>query len=263
MRAFAVHADAIVFVSDVWQTTGTAVRAGEEGFLIDSPVYPEELRALPDVLQQADFPVSGLLCTHGDWDHLLGRLAFPQASLGCPESTAERLQAGPGEAQRQLRGFDEEHYVDQRSPLSLGRLQPLPVPGRLELGPEHELELHRSDGHTSDGAAYWLPWLKVLVCGDYLSPVEIPMISEGGSIEAYRATLARLRPLTEQAAWIVPGHGAPVASERALEILAEDDAYLEQLAGDPRSVKLPSSRSSAAQRRIHETNLGARADNLH
>src|ERR1700704_4220592 len=132
MRALALHADAIVFVSDVWQTTSTAVRAGEEGFLIDSPVYPEELRALPDVLQQAGFPVSGLLCTHGDWDHLLARLAYPEASLGCPESTATRLAAEPGAAQRSLREFDEEHYVDGRPPLALGGLQSLPVPGRLE-----------------------------------------------------------------------------------------------------------------------------------
>ena len=61
MRAVALESDVIVFVSDVWQTTCTAVRAGEEGFVIDSPVYPEELRALPDVLAQAGFPVSGLL----------------------------------------------------------------------------------------------------------------------------------------------------------------------------------------------------------
>jgi glyoxylase-like metal-dependent hydrolase (beta-lactamase superfamily II) len=109
VRAVALDADVIVFVSDVWQTTSTAVRAGTEGFLIDSPVYPEELRALPDVLEQAEFPVSGLLATHGDWDHLLGRLAFPQASLGCAESTAERLAAEPGAAQRKLRDFDDEH----------------------------------------------------------------------------------------------------------------------------------------------------------
>ena len=37
---------------------------------------------LPAVLEQAGFPVSGLLATHGDWDHVLGRLAFPGAALG-------------------------------------------------------------------------------------------------------------------------------------------------------------------------------------
>ena len=42
--------------------------------MIDSPVYPDELEALGGVLEQAGFPVSGLLATHADWDHLLGRL---------------------------------------------------------------------------------------------------------------------------------------------------------------------------------------------
>ena len=99
MRALAVDEDVIVVVSAIWQTTCTAIRAGDEGFVIDSPIYPEELRALPDVLEQAEFPVSGLLATHGDWDHLLGRLAFPPTPLGCPESTAQRLTAEPGRAE--------------------------------------------------------------------------------------------------------------------------------------------------------------------
>ena len=256
MRAVALHADVLVFVSEVWQTTSVAVRDADEGFLIDSPVYPEELRALPEILEQAGFPVSGLLSTHGDWDHLLGRLAFPGASLGCPESTVTRLAAEPGGAQRRLREFDDEHYVDGRGPLALGSLQSLPVPGRVGLG-ARELELREATGHTADGTAYWLPWLSVLACGDYLSPVEIPMLSAGGSLTAYRATLDRLRELVEQAAWVVPGHGAPVSGERALTILGEDDAYLEQLAREPAAALPPRSRASAAQRRIHDANLAA------
>ncbi len=255
MRVTALHSDVIVFVSDVWQTTCTAVRAAEEGFLIDSPVYPEELGALPGVLEQAGFPVSGLLCTHGDWDHLLGRLAFPGAALGCAEATARRLGAEPGAAQRRLREFDSEHYVPRPTPLALGTLQPLPVPGKLELGPSHELELFEATGHTADGAAYWMPWLEILACGDYLSPVEIPMLSAGGSLEAYRGTLRRLGDLVARAAWVVPGHGSPITGERAGEILAEDEAYLDQLAADPSAAEPPGSRPGAAQRGIHQANI--------
>jgi len=258
MRVVALQADVLVFVSDVWQTTSTAVRAGEEGFLIDSPVYPEELHALPEVCKAANFPVSGVLATHGDWDHLLARLAFPGVALGCAESTAARLAAEPGAAQRELRSFDQEHYVQGRSPLALGALQSLPVPGRLELGPDHELELYESDGHTGDGAAYWMAWLSTLVCGDYLSPVEIPVLAKGGSIDAYRATLGRLRGLAAEAKWVVPGHGEPLSSERALAILAEDDAYLESLARDPNTAPPPPPpRASPAQARIHAANRSA------
>ncbi len=256
MRALALHADAIVFVSDVWQTTCTAVRGASEGFVIDSPVYPEELRALPGVLEQAGFPVSGLLVTHGDWDHLLGRIAFPGASLGCPEATAARLTTELGKAQRELRAFDAEHYVVGRTPLALGMLQALPVPGRVELGSAHELELHAATGHTEDGAAYWLPWARVLICGDYLSPVEVPMLSTGGSVAAYQATLERLRPLVTQAAWVVPGHGAPIDSARAQSILAQDVAYLAALVADPLAADLPARvRASVPQQRIHAENV--------
>jgi glyoxylase-like metal-dependent hydrolase (beta-lactamase superfamily II) len=223
-------------------------------------VYPEELRALPEIVEQAGFPVSGLLATHGDWDHLLGRLAFGEASLGCPESTVARLAAEPGAAQRSLREFDDEHYVDRRVPLALGSLQSLPVPGRVELGGAQELELHPAEGHTADGAAYWLPWLDVLVCGDYLSPVEIPMLSAGGSLDAYRATLERLRALIEQAAWVVPGHGTPISAVTAAEILAQDDAYLAQLAQAPADAKLPPRvKGSATQRKIHHANQALQA----
>ena len=260
MRALAVHEDVIVVVSGVWQTTCTAVRSGDEGFVIDSPVLPEELEALPALFEQAGFPVSGLLATHGDWDHLLGKLAFPKASLGVGEATAKRLMAELGEPQRRLREFDAEWYVDGRRPLGLADYQGLPVPGRISIGSEtiNEIEVYPADGHTADGVAFWIPWAETVICGDYLSPVEIPMISahNGGSVDAYRETLFRLSPLVNDAQTVVPGHGAPVARGRALEILAEDLAYLDALASG-QAVVLPDGRRSPAQRRIHERNLGS------
>jgi glyoxylase-like metal-dependent hydrolase (beta-lactamase superfamily II) len=259
MRALGLHRDVIVFISRVWQTTCTAVRAGEEGFVIDSPIYPDELEAVPGVLEQAGFPVSGLLATHADWDHLLGRLAFADAPLGCAESTAERLNSELGAAQRDVKRFDEEHYVEGRRPLALAAVQHLPVPGKLELGGAgaQELELHPTDGHTADGMAIRIPWARVLIAGDYLSPVEIPMISEGGSRERYEQTLHRLRPLIEASDTVVPGHGAPQPRENALRIHQEDLEYLDALARHGPEAPLPTSRRTAAQRAIHARNAEA------
>jgi glyoxylase-like metal-dependent hydrolase (beta-lactamase superfamily II) len=213
-------------------------------------VYPDELELLPTLMQQAQFIPKGLLVTHGDWDHLLGRLAFPGAALGCAETTAARLTAEPGAAQRELRAFDDEHYVERTSPLSLGQVQPLPVPGHLEVG-DAELELHPTEGHTADGMAIWIPWAQVLVAGDYLSPVEIPMLSETGSRDAYVATLRRLEPLVEQAAHVVPGHGAVMEGARAAAILREDVAYLEALP----DATLPLARRGPAQQGVHKKNV--------
>jgi glyoxylase-like metal-dependent hydrolase (beta-lactamase superfamily II) len=252
-----VHADVMVVRSAFWQTTCTVVhRAGTgdaaECFVVDSPVLPDELDALPMVLAQAGWDVTGLLCTHGDWDHLLGPAAFPGATLGCAETTAARLRAEPGAAQRELRDFDEEHYVERVRPLSLGHVDAIGVPGHVGIG-DAELDLLPTAGHTADGMAIWVPWARVLVCGDYLSPVEIPWLSETGSRDAYLATLELLRPYVEQADFVVPGHGTPLDGPRALAIMREDVAYLRALPKP--DATLPLARRTKAQRKIHAENV--------
>ena len=264
MRVVGLHRDVLVATSRIWQTTCTIVRrsdsrSGEtatgsrtgECFVIDSPILPDELDVLAAVLEHAGFPpLSGLLATHADWDHLLARMAFPGAALGVAETTAARLTAEPGVAARELRAFDDEHYLDRDSPLSLGQVQALPVPGHCGIG-DGELELYPADGHTADGMAIWIEWARTLVCGDYLSPVEIPWISQSGSRDGYLATLRRLEALVERASHVVPGHGQVLDGGRAAAILREDVNYLAKLP----DAELPLARRGPAQRAIHEANV--------
>jgi glyoxylase-like metal-dependent hydrolase (beta-lactamase superfamily II) len=255
MRALSLHEDVIVLTSRVWQTNCTLVRSGAESFIIDSPILPDELEMLPALLEQTGFALSGLLATHGDWDHLLARMAFPAAALGVAETTAARLHAHPGEAQRELRDFDERHYVQREGTLTLGSLQALPVPGHCGIG-DAELELHPADGHTEDGMAVWIGWAAVLLVGDYLSAVEIPFIAEGGgTITAYVATLERLRPLVAQAQQVIPGHGPIIEAPRAQALLEEDLAYLRGLAERGAEAELPAGRRTKFQRELHAQNV--------
>ena len=269
MQAVSLHRDVLVVTSQLLAAHCTIVRApdGEaEAFAIDSPVLPEELDLLSALVEQTGFPAPrGLLATHGDWDHLLGPLAFDDATLGCAESTAARLQAEPGAAQRALRRFDEELHIQRRRPLSLASIQALAVPGRCGIG-EAELELHPATGHTPDGMAVWIPWARVLVAGDYLSPVELPMLGEAhalGEREAagtadpltdYLATLERLRPLVTAAALVVPGHGPTIDGAAALRLLDEDVAYLQALRTHGAEAQLPPRRRSRVQRELHAQN---------
>jgi len=245
VRVVSLHPDVLVATSAIWQTNCTIVRraggiaaasgppddrseigAGDETFVIDSPILPEELEALAALLAQVGFPApSGLLATHADWDHLLGRLAFPDAALGCAASTVERMSRSPGEAQRELRAFDQRFHIERAHPLMLGQIQALAVPGRCEIGAQ-ELELHQTEGHTEDGMAVSAPWARVLVVGDYLSTVEPPQIGESSSIAAYIQTLERLRPLVSRAEHVVPGHGPVLDRDRALSVLEEHIASL-------------------------------------
>jgi len=255
VRAVGVHPDVVVVTSRLWQTTATVLRDGEEAMLVDSPYFPDELEALPELLGQAGFRVDALLATHADFDHLLGRLAFPDLALGLAESSALRLRAEPGAVQRELRAEDERIYVARPRPLPLGGVvEALPVPGHLALGAE-ELELHPTAGHTADGLAVWAPHLGVLVCGDYLSGVEIPTLEGGASVAEYRATLVRLAPLVEAAETVVPGHGPPHARDAALRILDQDVDYFDALERGEERPTLPHGRGSAHQRELHARNL--------
>jgi glyoxylase-like metal-dependent hydrolase (beta-lactamase superfamily II) len=102
--------------------------------------------------------------------------------------------------------------------------------------------------------AIWIPWAKVLVCGDYLSPVEIP--TPEASLDGYLATLARLEPLVEQARHVVVGHGGAIDGRAARALLREDRDYLEALRERrPAAAALPRSRRGAEQRRLHAANL--------
>jgi glyoxylase-like metal-dependent hydrolase (beta-lactamase superfamily II) len=275
VRVVSLHADVLLATSAIWQTNCVIVRGraeldadnpvkvriagepdpGAETFVIDSPILPDELDALPALLDQAGFPPpSGLLATHADWDHLLGRIAFPDAALGCAASTARRLSADPGVAQRELRAFDRELYIERPRPLMLGSIQALAVPGHCEIG-LHALQLHPAEGHTEDGMSVWLDWARVLVVGDYLSAVELPVLGEGASVEAYVATLERLRPLVSQVEHVVPGHGPVLDSERAVTVLEEDFTYLTALNELGAAAPLPHGRRTGAQRAVHGTNV--------
>ena len=78
---------------------------------------------------------------------------------------------------------------------------------------------------------------------------------DDGALDAYLATLDRLEPLVEAADTVVPGHGEPLDSERALAILREDRDYLRALAADGAAAPLPLARRTEAQKAIHHQNV--------
>ena len=220
--------------------------------LIDSPYLPDELDALPSLLAGAGFEPDGLLATHADFDHLLGRLAFPGMTLGLAESSVQRMHREPGDAQRALRQYDDEFYVTRSGP-ARARAGPGAAGARARRArrPRAGAAPGRGPHRGRDGDLRPRPGL--LVVGDYLSDVEIPWISEGGSLADYRATLARLG---------AAGGGrddggarprAPHDRETALRLLEEDVAYLDAL--ERGEQQLPEGRDTKAQRGIHAENV--------
>ena len=207
-----VHADVIVLRSRSGRRRARWCAAGEEGFVIDSPVFPDELEVLAGVLEQAGFPVCGLLATHGDWDHLLGRLAFPEARSASGEHRAaararprRRPSASCATSTRSTTSTTARRWRSAGSSAAGAR--------RLRLGRRASSSSTRPTATRPTGWRSGSPGLGVLVCGDYLSPVEIPTISPGGrSTPTWRRSSASSRS-SRAAEHVVPGHGGPL--ERA------------------------------------------------
>lgn len=205
----------------------------DDGLVVDAPYFPDEL----DELRGLAIGDVRLFATHSHYDHLMARLVFPDAPLTAGSTTVAAVRREPDRPQRELAEEDARTYVRRAAPLQVADIR------------ETDLELVQADGHTGDG--YALLHQDVLCPGDFLSDVEIPLLSWAGSLPAYRATLDRLEALIRAARprLVVPGHGSPTDAEGARRRLEEDRTYLDGLR------RIPSSRDTPRQREIHRANL--------
>ena len=256
MTVLRAHADVTVVVSRLWETTATLVRAagGGPALLVDAPVLPGEIAATRDLAAADGLAVDRLLATHRHWDHLLGRSAFPAAELLCSPRTLAHLRAEPLATQRAMAGFDDRFYLRRPEALRLDHARAVELPGPLALG-NAAVELLPTAGHCDDGLAVWVPWARALVCGDYLSPVELPYLeAPDGSLAEYLATLDRLAELVAAADVVIPGHGFPMDRADARVLLDADRRYLLDLAERGGAAAMPRGEDSAFQRFIHAEN---------
>ena len=215
-----------MFRSGLWQTNAILL----DGVLVDSLVLPHELRRLPRP--------EALVVTHAHFDHLLARSVFPDVPLHAGASTIEAIALG--EWEDELRESDDELYVERDALPRLDDARPLD-PALFDAVVE-------AGGHTRDGIALLAG--DVLLPGDYLIEVEIPLVAQAGSPERYLATLDRLEPLVREARRIVPGHGPELDRDRALALLELDRRYVSHLDSGP--TRGP---QTARQQRIHSDNV--------
>jgi glyoxylase-like metal-dependent hydrolase (beta-lactamase superfamily II) len=90
-----------------------------------------------------------------------------------------------------------------------------------------EIELVVHDGHARGHTALWLPRRRVLIAGDMLSDVELPLPFDPDDVPAYLTGLDALAPYAARADLVVPGHGHVGAD--ALARLNADRRYLDEV----------------------------------
>jgi hydroxyacylglutathione hydrolase len=257
-----------VTTSPVFLTTTTIV-AGRDGgcLLIDPALTVAEVAGLAEWLASSGLrPVAGW-ATHAHWDHVLWAASL---GLDVPRyATSPAAEAAGDVARRHAMIAEMAEQAPGHDPELFGRLQALGGPGgpppraappALVIpwdGPEARVVSH--DAHAPGHGAILLPEAGVLVAGDMLSDVEIPLLDleSADPFGTYRAGLGALARLPG-VRLAVPGHGHVADAAAFRSRVAADFGYLDAVeagreADDPRL--LPA--DAGWLRAEHSRHLGA------
>lgn len=232
-------ADGVYVRQSAFCRTNATVVVGDGGaLLVDPGVTGGDLEELADDLDRLGVTVVLGFATHPHWDHVLWHERFGPAprvaTAACADAARARSGACCEEVARHAPGVDPE-VVGTLAPLANGtRLLPWS-------GPVVEVVEHR--GHAPGHAALLVRHAGVVVAGDMLSDVEIPLLDPEGEDPAgdYAAALATLAELCGQGATVVvPGHGSVATGAAIGARIAADRSYLRALwAGvDPRDPRV-------------------------
>lgn len=193
-------------------TTTTLFEA--PGVLVDPAWTGDELDAIASEVGG----VRAGFSTHAHHDHLLWHPGLGDVPRWAAPRTAELAVSERAE----LLGMLGDGYSDAVLAL-FGRVTALP--GKAV--PETDLVVIAHDGHAPGHAAIFDPATRVLVAGDMLSDVELPLPFWPDDLPAYLAGLEALAPWVARAAVLVPGHGTP--SYAPVERLDADRRYLDEV----------------------------------
>ncbi len=223
-------ADGVLVHTSEWVQTNTVVVQGPGGvLLVDPGVLGEELDCLARDLADAGQSVVAGFSTHPHWDHLLWSPALGEAprhaTAGCADTARERL-SGDVSAVAKAVGIPDEVPLDL-----IGKVIGLPA-GAAQIpwdGPEVRIIEHRA--HAAGHAALVVAASRVLVAGDMLSDVLVPMLDLRASdpIGDHLAALELFDDVAGEVDVLVPGHGSVGDGAQLRARISQDRAYLHAL----------------------------------
>jgi len=206
--------DVLVHQSGFLQSNGVVVNGRAGALLIDPGVQDHELACLANDLADLGQLVVAGFSTHPDWDHLLWHEAFGDPSRYGTARCAAAVQAeltDPG-AKAAIAEHLAETEIAGKVPLDLyGLVTALPAEAS-EIpwdGPRVRIMEHRA--HAPGHAALVIEDRRVLVAGDMLSDVLVPMLDfddTADPIEDYLQALRLLESVAGDVDVVVPGHGS-------------------------------------------------------
>lgn len=205
-----------------YATTSTVLVDGQGGAVVIDPTWdPDELAAIP-----ADLTDLGLSCvagvaTHEHYDHVLWHPDLGEPPRWATSRTVDDLARDRDRLLAPLAEFLTPDLIDLA-----GRLRPLPESDLPWNGPTSRIVHH--DAHAPGHLALLVEESGVLVAGDMLSDVELPMPDpDDETLDTYRDGLERLRDAVTQSRLLIPGHGT--VTDQPMRRWDVDMRYLDDL----------------------------------
>ena len=218
----------LIHESEFCQSNAVVVHGRAGVLLIDPGVHGDEMACLANDLSDSGQTVAAGFSTHPHWDHLLWH-----ARLGA----APRYGTARGAATARDRlsdGVDSRRFgIPEQVPLDLlGLITGLPaemaqIPWD---GPQVRIVEHQA--HAPGHAALLIEERGVLVAGDMLSDVLIPMLDLNDTadpIEDYLAALRLLEGVAGDVDVVIPGHGSIGGADQVHARIDQDRAYVHAL----------------------------------
>jgi glyoxylase-like metal-dependent hydrolase (beta-lactamase superfamily II) len=231
----------LIHESEFCQSNAVVVHGRAGVLLIDPGVLDSEMADLANDLRELGQPVVAGFSTHPHWDHLLWHASLGSAprygTARCAATVRDRLPDAGAKA-RVAEVMIPPDIVEQVSLDLLGLIAGLPaemaqIPWD---GPQVRIVEHQA--HAPGHAALLIEERGVLVAGDMLSDVLIPILDLNDTadpIEDYLAALRLLEAVAGDVDVLVPGHGSGGGADQVHARIDQDRAYVHALrdAHDP------------------------------
>ena len=225
----------LIHQSEFCQSNAVVVQGRAGVLLIDPGVLGYEMAALANDLRELGQPVVAGFSTHPHWDHLLWHARLGAAprygTARCAATVRDRLPDARAMARIAAELIPPD--IAEQVPLDLlGVITGLPAEMAQIPWDSPQVRIIEHQAHAPGHAALLIEERGVLVAGDMLSDVLIPMLDLNDTadpIEDYLAALRLLEGVADDVDVLVPGHGSIGGADQVHARIEQDRAYVHAL----------------------------------
>jgi glyoxylase-like metal-dependent hydrolase (beta-lactamase superfamily II) len=225
----------LIHESEFCQSNAVVVHGRAGVLLIDPGVLGDEMACLANDLSDSGQTVVAGFSTHPHWDHLLGHASLGAAprygTARCAATVRDRL-SDPRAKARIAEQLIPPDIADQVPLDLLGLITGLPAETAQIPWDGPQVRIVEHHAHAPGHAALLIEERGVLVAGDMLSDVLIPMLDLNDTadpIEDYLAALRLLEGAAGDVDVILPGHGSVGRADQVRARIDHDRAYVHAL----------------------------------